>query len=230
MGVATGEPRIGWIFGWLTFCYLITGLTAIDNAMASQCLMPLFGMAPDETTARVITVVILLVQAVLAIASTRLVGLINSLAVGVEVAIVIVLVVGLLIAVALTGDGSVDNLTSRGVTAGSGDYWAFGGGLMATMIVGLATLVGFDSAANMAEEAKDPHRTVPRAIVGSVVAAGVLGMLFLIALTVAIGDVDTVSKSDSPSPTSSAPSSVHRWSGFSSCASVSPSSAAGWSP
>ncbi|WP_045822921.1 amino acid permease [Williamsia herbipolensis] len=192
------NPRIGWIFGWLTFCYLITGLTAIDNAMASQCLMPLFGMAPDETTARVITVVILLVQAVLAIASTRLVGLINSLAVGVEVAIVIVLVVGLLIAVALTGDGSVDNLTSRGVTAGSGDYWAFGGGLMATMIVGLATLVGFDSAANMAEEAKDPHRTVPRAIVGSVVAAGVLGMLFLIALTVAIGDVDTVSKSGSP--------------------------------
>ncbi|MER6561376.1 hypothetical protein ABT300_27335 [Streptomyces sp. NPDC001027] len=39
------------------------------------------------------------------------------------------------------------------------------------MITGLATLVGFDSAANLAEEAKDPHRTVPRAIVGSVVAA-----------------------------------------------------------
>ncbi|MGU3294791.1 amino acid permease [Williamsia sp. M5A3_1d] len=192
------NPRIGWIFGWLTFCYLITGLTAIDNAMASQCLMPLFNMAPDEFTARVITVVILLVQAVLAIASTRVVGMVNSVAVVVEVAIVVVLVVGLLVVVAVTGDGSVDNLTSRGVTAGSSEYWAFGGGLMATMIVGLATLVGFDSAANMAEEAKNPHRTVPRAIVGSVVAAGVLGMLFLIALTVAIGDVDTVSKSGSP--------------------------------
>ena len=110
---------------------------------------------------------------------------------GVEVA-------GLLVAVAVTGDGSVGNLASRGVTAGSGDYWAFGGGLMATMIVGLATLVGFDSAANMAEEARTPHRTVPRAIVGSVVAAGILGMLFLIALTVAIDDVDRVSRSGSP--------------------------------
>ena len=38
------------------------------------------------------------------------------------------------------------------------------------------------AAANLAEEAKDPHRTVPLAIVGSVVAAGVLGLLFLIAL------------------------------------------------
>ncbi|MEH3155999.1 MAG: amino acid permease [Gordonia paraffinivorans] len=192
------NPRVGWIFGWLTFCYLITGVLAIDSAMASQCLMPLFGVAPDETTARVITVVIILAQALLAIASTRLVGLTNSLAVGVEVTIVAVLVVGLLVAVAVTGDGDVANLTSRGTTAGAGDYWAFGGGLMATMIVGLATLVGFDSAANMAEEAKNPHRTVPRAIVGSVVAAGILGMLFLIALTVAIDDVDKVSTSASP--------------------------------
>jgi amino acid transporter len=31
------------------------------------------------------------------------------------------------------------------------------------MIMGLATLVGFDSAANLAEEAKDPYRSIPRA-------------------------------------------------------------------
>jgi amino acid transporter len=192
------NPRVGWGFGWLTFCYLVTGLMAIDNAMASQCLMPLFGMAPDEHMARIVTVVVMLVQATLAIASTRLVGLINSLAVGVEVAIVVLLVAALLIAVAVTGDGSVDNLGSRGVATGSADYFAFGGGLMAVMIVGLATLVGFDSAANMAEEAKDPHRSVPRAIVGSVAAAGVLGMLFLIALTVAIDDITKVSASESP--------------------------------
>ena len=57
---------------------------------------------------------------------------------------------------------------------------------MAAMIMGIATLVGFDAAANMAEEAKDPFRNVPRAIVGSVVAAGFLGMVFAVALTIAI--------------------------------------------
>ena len=66
------------------------------------------------------------------------------------------------------------------------------------MIIGLATLVGFDAAANMAEEAKDPFRSVPRAIVGSVAAAGVLGMLFLIALTVAITDIPEVTATESP--------------------------------
>ncbi|AZG44706.1 Putrescine importer PuuP [Gordonia insulae] len=192
------NPRIGWGFGWLTFCYLITGLLAIDSAMASQCLMPLFGMSPDEGTARVITVVILVVQAILAIASTRLVAVLNSLAVGVELAIVVILVVALLVAAAVTGRGSVDNLVSRGVAEGSTNYFAFGGGLMAVMIVGLATLVGFDSAANMAEEARDPHRSVPRAIVGSVAAAGILGMLFLIALTVAIDDIAKVTEAGSP--------------------------------
>jgi amino acid transporter len=53
------------------------------------------------------------------------------------------------------------NLVSRGVTAKSSDYFAIGGGLMNAIIVGLATLVGFDSAANLAEEANDPFRNVP---------------------------------------------------------------------
>jgi amino acid transporter len=64
--------------------------------------------------------------------------------------------------------------------------------------MGLATLAGFDSAANLAEEAKNPYRSVPRAIVGSVVAAGVLGLVFLITLTVAIGSIPSVTDSDSP--------------------------------
>jgi len=51
---------------------------------------------------------------------------------------------------------------------------------------------------NMAEEAKDAHRTVPRAIVGSVVVAAILGMLLIIALTVAIRDMGAASHSDSP--------------------------------
>jgi len=197
-GSRLANPKIGWFFGWLTFCYLMTGLMAIDNAMSSTCLVPLFNMAPDEGTARLITAAVMVIQAVLAIASTRIVALINSAAVAIELTIVVVLVIALLVAVAVTGDGSVDNLASRGVTEGAPNYFAFGGGLMAAMLVGLSTLVGFDSAANMAEEAKNPFRSVPRAIVLSVVAASVLGLAFLIALTIAIGNVSEVSAAGSP--------------------------------
>ena len=49
------NPKIGWGFGWLTFCYLAIGAVAADNALASQAFMPLFGMAPNEDIARVIT-------------------------------------------------------------------------------------------------------------------------------------------------------------------------------
>jgi amino acid transporter len=192
------NPKIGWFFGWLTFWYLATGVVAMDNALASQALMPLLGMAEHEGTARLITIAIMIVQAVLIILSTRLLGLFTSTAVGLELAIVVVLIVGLGAVMVFTGNGDLDNLTSRGITADATDYYAIGGGLMAGMIMGLTTLVGFDSAANLAEEAKDPFRSVPRAIVASVVAAGVLGLLFLIALTLAIKDVAVVSTSGSP--------------------------------
>jgi amino acid transporter len=192
------NPRIGWWFGLLSLFYLGTGVVACDNALASQAFMPLVGLEPNEQTARLITLIVLLVQAVLTIASTRIVGIINSSAVVVEVVIVGALVIALAIAVATTGLGSVHNLTSRGITAGNADYFALGGGLMLAMLMGLSTLVGFEAAANLAEEAKDPYRTVPRAIVGSVVVAGVLGLLFLIALTVAIPNITRISGSDSP--------------------------------
>ena len=121
--------------------------------------------------------------------------MINSVAVAVELAIVVLLGIALVVAVLLTGDGSTDNLFSQGVAVGDPRYFAIGGGLTAAMIMGMSTLVGFEAAANMAEEAKDPFRTVPRAIVGSVVVAAVLGMLFVVALTVSITDLGRVSQS-----------------------------------
>lgn len=192
------SPKVGWLFGWMSFCYLAIGVVTVDNAMATTALMPLLNMAPDENTARVLTLVVLLVQTVLVVFSTRLVGLITSGTVGLELVIVVVLTIALLIAAAVTGHGSWGNLASRGVADGAPGYFAIGGGLMFAMVMGIVTLVGFDSAANMAEEADDPFRTVPRAIVGSVVAAGVLGMVFAIALTVAIPDIPQISASETP--------------------------------
>jgi amino acid transporter len=192
------NPKIGLGFGWLTFWYLAIAVVAVDNALASQSFMPLVGIKPNEGTARLITLVVLLIQALLAVASTRIVSMINGTAVGLELALVVVVAIALIITVVIKGDGAVANLTSRGVTENAPGYFAVGGGLMLAMIMGLATLVGFDSAANLAEEAKDPFRSVPRAIVGSVVAAGLLGMVFLVALTIAINNVPRISASDSP--------------------------------
>ena len=192
------NPRIGWLFGWLTFWFLAIAVVAMANAMVSQALMPLFGMAPDEDVARMITVGVLLVQTVLVICSTRLLGIVTSGAVGLELAILALLIIGLGAVMVFTGSGTPDNLTSRGVAADDPNYFAIGGGMMAAMLMGLTTLVGFDSAANLAEEAKDPFRSVPRAIVASVVASAVIGLIFVVTLTIAITDVAATTASGSP--------------------------------
>jgi amino acid transporter len=192
------NPKIGWAFGWLAVLSAITGPVTIDNALANMCLMPLFDMTPSEHTARVITVVLLLSQAALAIAATRIVGWVNSLSVVVELGILFVLGIALTVALVVSGNGSTGNLFSRGITEGAPHYFAIGGGLAAALIMGLSTLTGFDSAANMAEEAKDPFRSVPRAIIGSVSVAAVFGFLLVIVLTISIKDMPRISASASP--------------------------------
>jgi amino acid transporter len=191
------SPKIGWTFGWLAVLN-VTGPVTIDNALATQCLMPLFDMKPNETTGRVITVVLLVIQAALAIAATRIVGWVNSLSVAVELGILFVLGAAFAVAVMMSGNGRTGNLFSRGVAEGDPKYLALGGGLMAATIMGLNTLVGFETAANMAEEAANATRNVPRAIIGSVLASTGLGFVFLIVLTIAVKDLPAATASESP--------------------------------
>ncbi|MDF2827348.1 MAG: amino acid permease [Mycobacterium sp.] len=197
-GSRLGSPKVGWAFGWLAFLGAVTGPVAIDNALATQCLMPLFEMAPSETTGRVLTVVLLVIQAGLAIAATKIVGWVNSLSVGVEIGILVVLGIALAIAMIATGDGVAGNVFSRGETENDPNYLAIGGGLMAATLMGFSTLVGFETPANMSEEAKDATRTVPRAIIGAVLASATLGLVFLVILTMAIRDLPAATASDSP--------------------------------
>ena len=188
-GSRLASPKVGWVFGWLSVCGGGITVVAIDTALASQAFMPLFGLPPNEGTARLITLAALAIQVVIAIASTQIMSLINSAAVGLEFAIVIALGIALVVVVFATGTASTSNLTSLGIAEHATNYFGIGGGLMLAMLMGMTTLQGFEVGANMAEEAKAPFRSVPRAIVGSVIASGVLGMLFLIVLTVSIKDV-----------------------------------------
>jgi amino acid transporter len=196
-GSRLASPKIGWVYGWLSVCGGGISVAAIDSALASQAFMPLFGIPPNDGTARLITLVALAIQVVIAIASTRIMSLINSAAVGLEFAIVIALGIALVVVACATGTASTSNLTSRGIAEHASNYFGIGGGLMVAMLMGMTTMQGFEVGANMAEEAKAPFRSVPRAIVGAVIASGTLGMLFLIALTVAIKDIPRVSASDS---------------------------------
>jgi amino acid transporter len=69
---------------------------------------------------------------------------------------------------------------------------------MLGFLLGAFTIVGFESAANLAEETNDPERVVPRAMCMAVLASGVLGFVFLVAVTLAAGDPVQLAKSGTP--------------------------------
>ncbi|MGY8787728.1 MAG: APC family permease, partial [Fidelibacterota bacterium] len=69
-----------------------------------------------------------------------------------------------------------------------------------TMLMGAFTLVGFEASANLSEETVNASKTVPKAIIAAVAVSGIFGMLFLIAATLAIPNLDDVLISNNPLP------------------------------
>jgi amino acid transporter len=56
---------------------------------------------------------------------------------------------------------------------------------MLATLLGAYTIVGFESASNLAEETHEPHRVIPKAMLRAVLVSGVVGFAFLIALAYA---------------------------------------------
>ena len=65
-------------------------------------------------------------------------------------------------------------------------------------LVGAFTLVGFELAADLSEDAVDPRHSVPKGVIWAVVGSAMLGMVGLIGFTVAIPNIKTVESSGLP--------------------------------
>lgn len=104
--------------------------------------------------------------------------------------LVIVMVVG--VVQVAQGDASFGVLTDID-TADQSPVLA----IVAGVALGFFAMTGFENAANVAEECRDPRRTFPRALIGGMVGAGLIYVLVAVAaaLTVPIG---TLADSDAP--------------------------------
>src|SRR5580693_1003032 len=76
--------------------------------------------------------------------------------------------------------------------------YAWLGPFMLATLLGAYTIVGFESASNLAEETQEPRRTIPRAMIRAVLLSGAVGMVFLIALSYATSSVKAASASSAP--------------------------------
>jgi amino acid transporter len=196
------NPVLGWIMGWVSFMFLGIVVVAVDYTIASTILPVLFDYEGNTMNAFVITAGVILVQAVMVAWSTHVTQRTNSVAVTIQLIGMISLTVLLFVVGWFTGKLDWSNLFSTGAIPAEGYFslgsltqvgpWAMG------FLLGAFTIVGFESAANLAEETRDPARTVPRAMWQAVVSLGVMGMLFLIAVTATGGDMIALAQSPTP--------------------------------
>jgi amino acid transporter len=196
-GARLAGPSVGWWLGWLSFAFLSIVTVTVDYALAQVALMPLLGLEYTPGLAAAITMAVIALQATLILLSTRITLRVNNIAVAFEMLGILQLVIIAVVAGPPARGGGWGTPGWTGIVPASGWYGWLGPFMLATLL-GAYTIVGFEASANLAEETRRPRRETPRAMVAAVAASGALGMVFLIALTRSIGDIEAVSADPSP--------------------------------
>jgi amino acid transporter len=189
--------HVGWWFGWMSFAFLSIVTVSVDYGLVTVALQPLIGMATTPANAAWLTVVVLIVQALLIFGSTIVTTRVNNVAVFTEILGILGLTVAVIVVAALRHQGHWSNLFSTGIVKSAGYYGWLGPCMLATLL-GAYTIVGFESASNLAEETHEPRKIVPKAMVRAVLLSGIVGFAFLIAISYAIKSLPAASASSAP--------------------------------
>ena len=196
------NPRVGWLIGWVSFTFLVVVVVSVDYAIASTVLPSLFRYTETPLNAWLVTALVIVIQMLLILFSTRWTTRVNNAAVATELVGIIGLIVLLLIVGAVRGLLHPEHVFSTGVVSPAGYFNPGGlfaaGPFMLSFLLGAYTIVGFEAAANLAEETQEPHRVVPFAMWSAVVLSGIVGFVFLIVLNLASGDLKALSASSTP--------------------------------
>jgi len=194
-----GGKAWGWFTAWFVIVGYVTALAGIDYGCA-QFLMPMLGLPATTTNLLILYAVLLASHGLINQIGIKLVSWLNDFSVTVHI-VGLVIIIGALF---LFAPKQPVSFLLSGVTSSTeqGPYWWL-------FILGLLqaqwTLSGYDSSASVAEETLDARTTAPWGMVIAVVVSSIVGYIMLIALTLAIKDVNGVltakDASGSPVPT-----------------------------
>jgi amino acid transporter len=178
-----------WFSGWI---YLWAGALTVAAVVATLplTLIPMlndigFSIDPDSlTNQKWVAAGTLVVITLLNIFGVRVVALINNTGVLFELLGLFVFAIIL----ALFNDNQGVGVVFH---TGGPDFNA--ANFLVAMFMGLFVIYGFDTASTLSEETNDPRRSAPRAVLGSIAAAFVIGFVFLWAMLMAVpGDLGKV--------------------------------------
>lgn len=172
-----GSPGLALMTGWLVLSSGIVSLATVARAFAGYALALFEVSAPVALIG--MAVVFLMGIAAINVWGIRQTSMLNILLTIVEVSgLIIVLVAGVFF---LSGPNASDSTQIAGASGGAeGIGWSviFQAGALAFF-----AFIGFEDMVNVAEEAKNPRRNMPRAILVAVAIAGLVYMLVIAVAT-----------------------------------------------
>lgn len=183
----------GWIIAIAAFAYLLTSAATITYVLVAPFIGTMFGLQLTALHTLLIALGVLALTAIINIVGVKLFARINSVAVVGEIVAALVIALAVLVAV-FAKDAHPTSLVNTGGVHGS----AIWGGLIGGLVLGLFSLTGFESAADMSEEAVGATGSVPRAVIGSLAVSGIVGFLSLLAFAAATPDIATIAASPTP--------------------------------
>jgi amino acid transporter len=194
-GARLVNTTYGWFTGFVGLCYLSVGAAAINFVVLAPIIATVLKLdASNPTVNLVITVVIFAAVLTINIISIALASKINNAAVVTEIVGMVGFALILFVLWAIKPNHSITFLGDTGGVHG-GDIVA---ALPYAALMGIFTIVGFELAADLGEEAVAARVTVPKAVIYSVVSSAVLGMVALIGFTIAIPDLHKIAVSSVP--------------------------------
>jgi len=176
-------PRYGWFVGWLYGWALIVTIAAVDFG-AAPYLASLLGLAPARATLVLLAAALLATHSVFNYLGVRGTTLITSAGVAVEV-IATVVIAGAIFATGVHHPPSVLLTTAPAETP-------YLPAFLASTLAMAWIFYGFESAADVAEEVVDPGRRVPRAMMASLLGAGLVTFVVVVALILGARDLGAV--------------------------------------
>jgi amino acid transporter len=200
-GARLVNTAYGWFTGFIGLAYLSVGAAAINYLvvapLVATLLQPVINTDPGNAfTNLVITVVIFVTVLVINIVSIALASRINNVAVFTEIVGMVGFAVVVFIAWAIHPNHGLGFLFTTGSANTTGLILV---GLPAAALMGIFTIVGFELAADLGEEAIGARITVPKAVIWSVASSAILGMIALIGFTIALpNDFSKIASSATP--------------------------------
>lgn len=180
------HPGLGWFVGFISLGAMAIAVAGITLLATAPFVATLFGWdTHDPRLILLLAYVLLLLPVMINIISIQLAARINNLAVFTEIAGMVGFGVALLAAWAADGH-------SRGIYRGLGYLTHTGSvkplwyGFALAGLLGIFTIIGFELAANVSEEAVNARVTVPKAVILSVLTSVVLGFAALVGFTLAL--------------------------------------------